>query len=292
MALTQVSTGGVKDGSLLNADINASAAISKSKIENLINNNADNRVITGSGTANTLNAESNVVIDSSGNVGIGQTSPSVKLHVNGGDGLLVERSSGTSIAGFKHSGASAMNVYFQNTGSTNHPYIGSSNQDLTIGTNNIERLRVLSGGGLTFNGDTAAANALDDYEEGTWTPTVTNGATSVTYETNGRQGSYTKIGRFVFFTVIIHMATSTGNGNIILITGLPFTAKSFSHDNAAAGGADPFFQDGFYNANDFSGIVTDGDTRIELVKRSSGAALTGNDVNRGREFRMTGTYMT
>ena len=88
------------------------------------------------------------------------------------------------------------------------------------------------------------------------------------------------------------MANSTGNNNIMLITGLPFTAKSFSHDNAAAGGADPFYQDGFYNANDFSGIVTDGNTRIELVKRSSGAALTGNDVNRGREFRMTGTYMT
>ena len=51
-------------------DINASAAISKSKIENLINNNADNRVITGSGTANTLNGESNVVIDSSGRLGL------------------------------------------------------------------------------------------------------------------------------------------------------------------------------------------------------------------------------
>ena len=83
MALTQVSTNGVKDGSLLNADINASAAIAKSKIETLINNNADNRVITGSGTANTLNAESNVVIDSSGNVGIGTTSPDSLLHVYG-----------------------------------------------------------------------------------------------------------------------------------------------------------------------------------------------------------------
>ena len=33
-----------------------------------INNNADNRVITGSGTANTLNGESSVIIDSSGNL--------------------------------------------------------------------------------------------------------------------------------------------------------------------------------------------------------------------------------
>jgi len=150
----------------------------------------------------------------------------------------------------------------------------------------------IDGHGIKFNADTAAANALNDYEEGTFTPTVTNGATSVTYETNGRNGSYTKIGRFVFFTIIIHMATSTGNGSGLRITGLPFTAKSFSHDNNVAGGVDPFYQDGFYNANDFSGIVVDGDTKIHLVKRSDGTALTGNDVNRGREFRMTGTYMT
>jgi hypothetical protein len=72
MALTQVSTDGVKDGSLLNADINASAAISKSKIENLINNNADNRVITGSGTANTLEGESGLIFDGT-NLGVGIT---------------------------------------------------------------------------------------------------------------------------------------------------------------------------------------------------------------------------
>jgi len=84
---------------------------------------------------------------------VGTNSPSARLHVNGGDGLLVERSGGTSVAGFKNTGASAMNIYFQNSGSTNHPYIGSSNQDLTLGTNNLERLRITSGGDTTINGD-------------------------------------------------------------------------------------------------------------------------------------------
>ena len=55
-----------------------------------------------------------------------------------------------------------------------------------------ERMRFLSGGGLTFNGDTATANALDDYEEGTWTP----GITGMTFSDTG--GAYTKIGRKVF----------------------------------------------------------------------------------------------
>ena len=42
------------------------------------------------------------------------------------------------------------------------------NQSMLFNTNGTERMRLGSGGGLTFNGDTATTNALDDYEEGTW----------------------------------------------------------------------------------------------------------------------------
>ena len=71
--------------------------------------------------------------------------------------------------------------------------------------------------GITFNGDTAAANALDDYEEGTWTPSVGGNATYLI-----REGRYTKIGRLVhvsfYFTV-----TTVGTGSSTDISGLPFT---------------------------------------------------------------------
>ena len=62
------------------------------------------------------------------------------------------------------------------------------------GGNYAERARFLSSGGLTFNGDTAAANALDDYEEGTWTPTSVANIDALT----NVQGFYTKIGRMVY----------------------------------------------------------------------------------------------
>ena len=51
------------DGSISNAEISSSAAIAKSKIETFVNTNADNRVITGSGTANTLNGEADFTYD-------------------------------------------------------------------------------------------------------------------------------------------------------------------------------------------------------------------------------------
>ena len=54
MTLTKINSQGIKDGEIINADINANAAIAKSKIETFVNTNADNRVITGSGTANTF----------------------------------------------------------------------------------------------------------------------------------------------------------------------------------------------------------------------------------------------
>jgi len=62
--------------------------------------------------------------------------------------------------------------------------------------------------GIGFNGDTAAANALDDYEEGTWTPTITlsRGWSTVTAWTVN-YATYTKIGD------IVHLEASiTPNG--------------------------------------------------------------------------------
>ena len=72
------------DGKFLRANNGADPSF-ETVTSTTINNNADNRVITGSDTANTLNAESNVVIDSSGNVGIGTTSLSDKLTIGDGD---------------------------------------------------------------------------------------------------------------------------------------------------------------------------------------------------------------
>lgn len=96
---------------------------------------------------------------------------------------------------------------------------------LTFGTrsdsgNGTEKIRILHSGGITFNGDTAAANALDDYEEGTYTPTDGSGAgLSLTNNTTAR---YTKIGRMVYvqFDITWPSTSSSATAGFSLPTGL------------------------------------------------------------------------
>lgn len=82
-----------------------------------------------------------------------------------------------------------------------------------------------SGAGITFPATASAssdANTLDDYEEGTWTPTL--GGTT-TY--NGRFGTYTKVGNLV--TVLFSLnVNSIGTGTRSTIAGLPFTPANMS----------------------------------------------------------------
>jgi len=69
-------------------------------------------------------------------------------------------------------------------------------------------------------GGTGAANTLDDYEEGTWTPTLASGGSL-----SGGGGYYTKVGRLVSVWCSYTIASKSGSGQFI-IGGLPFTAST------------------------------------------------------------------
>ena len=154
-----------------------------------------------------------LVVDAANNrVGIGEASPAVDLEIRG---------SGAS--GQLYLGGSTDAVYSQIFSNNDGVFIidadkGNAGADpsFRVKVEGTERLRVLSGGGLTFNGDTAAANALDDYEEGTWTPSVGGTATYTT-----REGQYTKIGNLVFIRVKLEI-NSIGTGAQNNFSGLPF----------------------------------------------------------------------
>ncbi len=86
-----------------------------------------------------------------------------------------------------------------------------------------ERIRIDSDG-LKFNGDTAAANGLDDYEEGTWTP-VGNAASGGNPTFTVSSAHYTRIGRNVHVTAILTDVNTTGttSNQVFRIGGLPYT---------------------------------------------------------------------
>ena len=75
----------------------------------------------------------------------------------------------------------------------------------------------LSGG--VYVGGTAAANKLDDYEEGTWTPVTNNGSWTV------NSATYTKIGNVVTCRFHVTATTAIGSNDF---TGLPFTPATYS----------------------------------------------------------------
>lgn len=75
--------------------------------------------------------------------------------------------------------------------------------------------------GVLFGTDTAAANTLDDYEEGTWVPSVAGSTTVGTATYSQQHGSYEKIGRQVTLRGYVAWSSATGTGSLE-IRGLPF----------------------------------------------------------------------
>jgi hypothetical protein len=84
-----------------------------------------------------------------------------------------------------------------------------------------------SGAGITFPATQSAstdANTLDDYEEGTWTPTITAGVGSYTTVTS-QAGSYTKIGRQVTLTWFFNVTNKGTGSGYVNISNLPFASN-------------------------------------------------------------------
>jgi hypothetical protein len=95
-----------------------------------------------------------------------------------------------------------------------------------------------AGTGITFPATQSAssnANTLDDYEEGTWTPTLEGSTTNptVTYG-NINKGSYTKTGNRVNVQGVLHITAYSGGSGNLVIGGLPFS--NAAHDGNNTGG--------------------------------------------------------
>jgi hypothetical protein len=70
-------------------------------------------------------------------------------------------------------------------------------------------------------------NTLDDYEEGTWTPTLSTTGTAPTVAYTNRSGAYTKIGNMVIVSCSVRCTVSSIGSGLAIITGLPFANAGY-----------------------------------------------------------------
>lgn len=178
-------------------------------------------------------------INSSGDLGIGTSSTiNARLHARAANSdtiaalLRLEQlnAAGTDSARLVITADAANNTVAYDSTGTNagaHAFTSAGTERARIDSSGYLRL---AGAGIQFNGDTAAANALNDYEQGTWTPVVADAASAGNTGTGTFYGHYTKVGNIVTATVSLTNIVTTGMtaANDLFIRGLPFTCDSLT----------------------------------------------------------------
>jgi len=187
--------------------------------------------------------------------------------------------SGTSFAFRTNDGTSLFNV---NSGSG--ASVGTG--DLTITNGNLV---MASGKGIDFSATsnssgTMGSELLNDYEEGTWTPTLTCDTSPSGVAYSDRYGKYTKIGRVVHIEFVIGLTSKgTGTGNSF-ISGLPFTVVNDMGSGEPACVNISLVQNLNTSVYVVAGFADNGSTNIALRKTTTagtvypGSYLTTTDI--------------
>ena len=268
---------------------------------------AQNNSVTIPNTTGTI-----AVKDASGNLGIGTDNPGAKLDVRGSNNPLLKLTQTTS-------GIARLNIESETNDGYQYAGIGigtaSADAELMWTTEGFDvnvadsvRLRIPSSGdvqvltgnlvigtsgkGIDFsaNGNAAGMTSelLDDYEEGTFTPSFTGGTSGSGY--TRQVGEYTKVGKLVTFTLTIDGDGGlTGTATAIEIGGLPFTSRNITE----IGGAQYSYPGNFDTTNDRRfWLVAQNNTTLSYRSVTS-ANINGNLVtNINSQFILYGHYFT
>jgi len=108
---------------------------------------------------------------------------------------------------------------------------GAANNDgnIDLGDSGARWKDLYLSGGVVFGatGGTVTSKTLDDYEEGTWTPSFGGDTTNPTITYNNQNGDYTKVGRIVHVRLHLYISGSASGGSGgLYIDGLPFTSAN------------------------------------------------------------------
>ena len=258
------STTGTSDYSLINFGRSGSssnpyrAAIAYKQSDDILRINANNHIAFDAGGE--INASEVMRIDGSGKVGIGNTSPAAKLHLD--TSHYVVTSSGQATTGihldgthgnageygggisFGCGGTGSAAIAARQATSSQH-VVGMSfftHDSSSASANAVEKVRIHDGGVTSFNDGVclgngvtlSSSNTLDDYEEGSWTPVAFGWSTTGTNSYGTQAGRYIKVGNLV--TVFFHVEwTNLSNASgVQAIGGLPYTHRTSNYYGSTA----------------------------------------------------------
>ena len=192
---------------------------------------------------NTANTE-RMRIDSSGNVGIRNTSP-VSLNSLGGSQFVIGDGTGTQNLYIYSATNGSGHIAFadSNANGSSAQYAGliqynHTENRMRFYTGATEKWRIESNGhlkaaangyGINFDaskGSNESSTVLDDYEEGSWSPALNGATTSI------NDAHYVKIGAFVYLNCYFTFSGLPNDGQVFKITGLPYATQP----NATYGG--------------------------------------------------------
>jgi hypothetical protein len=254
-------------------------------------------------------------LDSSGNLLVGKTSTG--LSVTGtqitSDGRLMVTRDGNQAADFNRKSSDGDIVKFQKdgttvgsikarydyttlqigstgtgiTGTSSHKILPSVNNARSDNTNDLGdssyRWKDLYISGAVYLGGTGSANKLEDYEEGTWTPSSGTGTISSNF------ARYTKVGNLVTLTGNIYSFSDRSSSNGVAIQGLPFQSSSSSRTAGSV-----MIRDSD-NTTITAAYITSSATQVEFYGVTSGVwdQLKHNDLNNSSaEIYFNITYRT
>jgi hypothetical protein len=227
-----------------------------------------------------------VTVDNTQQIGIGTSSPADIVHISSASPRLTFTSTNNT------SGARYNTVGTATTGSHRFQYGGT--EVLTIGiagqTTALQGGTVSSGTGIAFPATQSAssdANTLDDYEEGTFSPTMSSGSGGPIVLSYGL-GQYTKIGNVVNVRVRVTVSNANSAGGLIQIAGLPFTVSSSVTQRNRMVSADISNVTGSTTDSVGNTYAGNGGTTISILTSTAGNITLTNSSS----MDFNGTYFT
>lgn len=221
----------------------------------------------------TLNAT--LRLTSGGDASLSSTNHPLQIGSTGGLNLIIDNN---EIMARNNGAASTLNLNIEGGNTSIGGGVSVQGQATFSGPATVNQ-------GLTFPATQVPSgdpHVLDDYEEGTWTPTVIGTTVAGTGAYSQNDGLYVKIGKFVWVSCQIVQTAHTGTGNM-RITGMPFVNSVINP---------PFTF--WHSAMTFTGqtMSLPSGTSIIMYNAASGAATGEMPMDTVCTLRVSGWYQT